>query len=352
MKVTEPLPEHIYSYGVLGKIKEVAHSPSGNLRIVVEGLCRVKVNTYLETDVTYIVSAETLDEVIDEQESNILMKALMEQYEEYVRVTKKVPAETLISIATLSSLEQLCDTIAGNIPISIAEKQQILEALSVKERIEKMLDLLSKEIELINLEKRINMRVRKQIEKSQKEYWLREQMKAIQRELGDKDDSISEADEFRQKVKEVGLTGEVKEKALKEIDRLEKMPQAAAEAVVVRTYLDWLVSVPWNVLTEDKIDISKAQKVLDEDHYGLNEVKERILEYLAIQKLRQTQGPSCFCKSSRCIKTSLAKSIARARANLSSFFAAASGMAEIRGHQHALYQCFTDVLFEATHGWL
>ncbi|HHW17807.1 MAG TPA: endopeptidase La [Firmicutes bacterium] len=337
-EIAEPSPEHIYTVGTLGLIKEVAKSVSGNLRIVVEGLRRVKVTSYLTSDPAFVVSVEELEDVgVGRQEADMLIKALMEQYEEYVRVTRNVPAETLISIAAIRDPGHLCDTIAAHIPVSIAEKQQILETLEVRERAEKLLDVLEKEIELAGLEKRINLRVKKQIEKSQREYWLREQMKAIQKELGDKDDSISEAEEFRQKIEKAGLTGEAREKALREVDRLEKMPQAAAEAVVVRTYLEWLVSLPWNVLTEDNIDIKRAQAILDEDHYGLREVKERIIEYLAIRKLvDKPRGPIlCFVGPPGVGKTSLAKSIARAlgRKFVRISLGGVRDEAEIRGHR-------------------
>jgi len=334
----DPRPENIYTVGIIGAIKEVARQSSGNLRIVVEGLRRIKVRSYVSLEPAYVVTVEEMKDIdVSPDEQEILSKALMEQYEEYVKTTKSVPAETLISIATVSSPGRLCDTIASHTPFSLAEKQEILETVEVKTRTEKVLDILAKEIELAGLERRLNMRVRKQIEKSQKEYWLREQMKAIQKELGDQDDALSEADEFRQKIEKAGLSGEVREKALREADRLEKMPQAAAEAVVVRTYLEWLVSLPWNVLTEDNIDIEKAKTVLDEDHYGLFEVKQRILEYLAIRKLvDRPKGPIlCFIGPPGVGKTSLAKSIARAlgRKFVRISLGGVRDEAEIRGHR-------------------
>lgn len=338
VNVSDPLPEHIYSVGTFGVIKEIAKSVSGNLRIVVEGVRRVKVTSYIAKSPAYVVTVEELEDgTVNARESEVLVKTLIEQYEEYVRATKNVPAETLISIANVTDPGKLCDMIVSHIPISVPEKQEILETLEIRERVEKVLEFLDKGIELANLEKRINLRVRKQIEKSQREYWLREQMKAIQKELGDHNDSLSEADEFRKKIEKAGLTGEVREKALREADRLEKMPQAAAEAVVVRTYLEWLVSLPWNVLTEDNIDIDRAQKILDEDHYGLQEVKERILEYLAIRKLvDRPKGPIlCFVGPPGVGKTSLAKSIARAlgRKFVRISLGGVRDEAEIRGHR-------------------
>ena len=271
------------------------------------------------------------------EENRILVKSLMEQYEEYVGVTRNVPAETLISITGIGEAGRLCDTIASQIPIAISEKQELLETVSIIERSERILDILTREIELAGLEKRINLRVRRQIERSQKEYWLREQMKAIQRELGDRGDGPSETEEFRDKIERAGLPDDAKERALREVARLEKMPQASAEAVVVRTYLDWLVSLPWNVMTEDTIDIERAKEILDEDHHGLDEPKERILEYLAIRKLvGKPKGPIlCFVGPPGVGKTSLGKSIARAlgRKFVRISLGGVRDEAEIRGHR-------------------
>lgn len=333
----DPSPDEIADIGTLGVVKEIAKNSSGHYRVVIEGITRVRLASYVATEPGYIVEVEELDdEPLDRSESTKATKMLMEQYEEYVRATKKVPPETLISIATLTDPGRLSDSIANHMPVSTEEKQEILEAVSVKERVKKLVSLLGKEVELVNLERRIHRRVREQIEKNQKEYWLREQMKAIQKELGDRDD-VSEADEFREKVEELGLTGEALERALREIDRLEKMPQAAAEAVVVRTYLEWMVALPWNVITEDRLDINEAQKVLDEDHYGLDEVKERILEYLAIRQLvDKPKGPIlCFVGPPGVGKTSLAKSIARAlnRKFVRISLGGVRDEAEIRGHR-------------------
>lgn len=337
-EMLDPTPEGIYEIGCYGVVKETARNANGNLRIVVEGVSRVKVVAYISSEPYYSVAISFLDEEpVDNQDAQSYLKEIMDQYEEYVRAAKKVPAETLISLATVTEPGRLCDAIAGHLPVSLEDKQAVLESTSVRDRVEKLIDLLAREIEFVGLEKRINMRVRKQIEKSQKEYWLREQMKAIQKELGDKDDSLTEADEFRQRIEKAGLEGEVKEKALREVERLEKMPPAAAEAVVVRTYLEWLVGLPWNVLTEDDMDIARAQQVLDEDHYGLEEVKERIIEYLAIRKLvSKPKGPIlCFVGPPGVGKTSLAKSIARAlnRKFVRISLGGVRDEAEIRGHR-------------------
>jgi ATP-dependent Lon protease len=325
--VVDPLPENISEIGTLGVIKDIERTSQGHYRIVIEGVARIKVESYLVTSPGYVVSARTLPEdVLSTTEARMAVRTLTEQYEEYVRVTKKVGAETLISVATLSDPGRLCDSIASHIPLSLAEKQEILETIPVKDRVSRLVSLLNKEIEMVGLEKRINRRVRDQIERSQREYWLREQMKAIQKELGDRDETVSESDEFRQKIDKAGLSGEARERALREVDRLEKMPQASAEAVVVRTYLEWMVSLPWNVLTDDTIDIRSAQKILDED-----------LEYLAIRKLvDKPRGPIlCFVGPPGVGKTSLAKSIARAlnRKFVRISLGGVRDEAEIRGHR-------------------
>lgn len=336
--IVDPLPENISEVGTLGVIKEIEKTSQGHYRVVIEGVARIKVESYLVTSPGYVVSATTLpEEILPPAEAKVAIRTLTEHYEEYVRVTKKVGAETLISIATLSDPGQLCDSIASHIPLSLVEKQEILETVPVNERISKLISFLNREIEMVSLEKRIQRRVRDQIERSQREYWLREQMKAIQKELGERDETMSEAEEFRQKIEKAGLTGEARERALREADRLEKMPQSSAEAVVVRTYLEWMVSLPWNILTEDTLDVRAAQKILDEDHYGLHEVKERILEYLAIRKLvEKPRGPIlCFVGPPGVGKTSLAKSIARAlnRRFVRISLGGVRDEAEIRGHR-------------------
>lgn len=336
--VTDPIPSQIHEVGTLGHIREAVRNAAGHYRVVIEGISRVKIASFLTSEPSYIVSVhELIEKPAEGVEQEDLTKTLMDQYEEYVRATKKVTADTLISVATLSDPGQLCDSIAANIPIQLTDKQFLLETVSVKDRVNKLVTLLSKEIEMVGLEKKINRRVREQIERSQKEYWLREQMKAIQKELGDREEAASETDEFRKKIEKAGMTAEAKEKALREVDRLEKMPQASAEAVVVRTYLDWMVSLPWGTVTDDRIDVISAQKILDQDHYGLVEVKERILEYLAIRKLvDKPKGPIlCFVGPPGVGKTSLAKSIARAlnRKFVRISLGGVRDEAEVRGHR-------------------
>ena len=336
--VVDPSPSQIYEVGTLGRVREAVKNASGHYRVVIEGQSRVRVSSFIVTDPTYVVSVEEVPEMgVDPADSDEVARVLMEQYEEYVRATKMVTADSLISIATLTDPGQLCDSIASHVPIALSDKQMLLETSSVRDRVDKLVTLLSKEIEMVGLEKKINRRVREQIERSQKEYWLREQMKAIQKELGDRDEGTSESAEFRRKIDKAGMPDETREKALREVDRLEKMPQASAEAVVVRTYLEWMVSLPWSTLTDDRIDVLEARKILDEDHYGLQDVKERILEYLAIRKLvDKPRGPIlCFVGPPGVGKTSLAKSIARAlnRKFVRISLGGVRDEAEIRGHR-------------------
>lgn len=336
-EVLDPAPEEVQSVGTLALIKEAAATASGNLRVMLEGKTRVEITACVSKEPANVVSVrELVGAPVTEKEKDLLVKALVEHYEEYIRV-KKVPAEVLISLATISDPGDLCDFIASHLRVGLEDKQAILECVPVRERVEKVLDIMSREIEIVSLEKRINMRVKKEIERTQKEYWLREQLKAIQKELGDTSDELSEAEEYRKKIAEAKLPKEVADKALHEVDRLEKMPSAAAEAVVVRTYLDWILSLPWTTVTEDSRDLNLAQKILDEDHYGLTEVKERILEYLAIRQLvEKPKGPIlCFVGPPGVGKTSLAKSIARAlgRKFVRISLGGVRDEAEIRGHR-------------------
>ena len=230
----------------------------------------------------------------------------------HIRLGKKIPAEILASAQSVEDPGRLADDIALHLPLRPEDKQSILEAASSKVRLERLCAILLKEIEILELEKKINTRVRKQMERTQKEYYLREQMKAIQRELGDRDEKQSETEEYRERIRDKNLPDEVEEKALRELERLEKMPLMAAEAVVVRTYIDWLLALPWTSETQDRLDIEEAARILDEDHYGLEKVKERILEFLAVASLQASRRSyPLFCGTTGVSKTSLGKSIAR-----------------------------------------
>ncbi|MBC7342719.1 MAG: endopeptidase La [Clostridia bacterium] len=334
----EPGEDDLYRVGTVAEIKQLLKLPGGTLRVLVEGLRRAKIVSYLAYDPYIRVEVEEQEE--DEPktpEIEALMRTLVASFENYVKASKKIPPEAVVSVVTLEDPGRLADVVASHLSLKLSDRQELLEAISVKERLEILCRILSQEMEILELERKINLRVRKQMEKTQKEYYLREQMKAIQKELGEKDERASETEELRQKIAEAKLPKEVEEKALKEVERLEKMPPMVAEATVVRNYLDWLLSLPWNYQTRDRLDIAAAEKVLDEDHYGLREVKDRILEYLAIRKLaKKIKGPIlCFVGPPGVGKTSLAKSIARAmdRKFVRISLGGTRDEAEIRGHR-------------------
>jgi len=265
------------------------------------------------------------------------MRAAVDRFEEYIRMGKKVSPETAVSIVSVDEPGRLADLIASHVGFKVEDKQALLETVDVKERLEKLIEILSREIEILDLERKITLRVKKQMEKTQKEYYLREQMKAIQKELGEKDEHLAETEELRQRIAEAHFPKEVEEKALKEVERLEKMPPMVAEAVVVRNYLEWLLALPWHKTTRDRLNLEVAERILDEDHYGLEKVKERILEYLAVRKLAtKMKGPIlCFVGPPGVGKTSLARSIARAlgRKFVRISLGGIRDEAEIRGHR-------------------
>ena len=334
----DPGPSDIYQMGTVAEIKQLLKLPGGTLRVLVEGAARARVVRYLATDPYFRVHVEQYSEVhVKTAEVEALMRSLVHQFEQYVKLSKRIPPETVVSIVNLDDPGRLADVIAAHLSLRIEDKQAILEAVNVTERLEKLCAIVVRELEIVELERRINIRVRKQMEKTQKEYYLREQMKAIQKELGEKEDRTAEAEEYREKIAEAGLPPEVAEKALKEVEKLEKMPPMAAEATVVRNYLDWLIALPWSKTTEDRLDIKAAEAILEEDHYGLQKVKERILEYLAIRQLApHMKGPIlCFIGPPGVGKTSLGKSIARAlgRKFVRISLGGVRDEAEIRGHR-------------------
>ncbi len=334
----EPETKDIYEVGTIAEVKQLLKLPGGTIRVLVEGLARATIKEYLSHDPYFKVLVEETNEQQEKTpEVEALMRNLVHQFEQYVKMSKKIPPETVVTIINLEEPDRLADIIASHLTLKIEEKQHILEAINITERLERICGILAKEMEIIELERKINVRVRKQMEKTQKEYYLREQIKAIQKELGDKDERVAEGEEYRKRIAEAKLTKEVEEKALKEVERLEKMPPMVAESAVIRNYLDWLLALPWNKFTKDRINIDKAEQILNEDHYGLEKVKDRILEYLAVRKLaKKMKGPIlCLVGPPGVGKTSLVKSVARSmeRKYIRMSLGGVRDEAEIRGHR-------------------
>jgi len=337
-RVDDPAPGDIYSMGTIAQIKQMLKLPGGTIRVLVEGLSRAYVRDFVEADPFFKVHAEEVPEDTTKSiEVEALMRSVIYQFEQYIKLSKKIPPETLVMVAGIEEPGRMADIIGSHLTLKVEQKQQILEATLPKDRLSKLLEILSHEMEVLEIERKINLRVRKQMERTQKEYYLREQMKAIQKELGEKDERVAEADEYREKIAEANLPEEVSEKALKELERLEKMPPAAAEAVVIRNYLDWILALPWSLQTEDRLDLNMAEQILDEDHYGLTKVKERIIEYLAVRQLAQKlKGPIiCLVGPPGVGKTSLARSIARSleRNFVRISLGGVRDEAEVRGHR-------------------
>lgn len=337
-KTNNPEPKDIYSIGTIGTIIQLLRLPDGTVKVLVEGKRRVRIKGFQSNDNFFVVQAEEIHEDVESPvEAAALVRSVKTTFETYVKLNKRIPPEILMRVSTIEHAGELSDIIVAQLNLKLEDKQKVLEILEPVSRLEHLLNLMTGEIEILEVEKKIRTRVKKQMERSQKEYYLNEQMQAIQKELGEKDDYQAELAELELKVKEKKMSQEARDKTMKEIKKLKMMSPMSAEATVVRNYIDWMLSLPWYSYSEESHDIKKAQKILDEDHWGLERVKERILEYLAVLSIsKNMKGPIlCLAGPPGVGKTSLARSIAT---SLNRPFARISlggvrDEAEIRGHR-------------------
>ena len=334
----DPTPKDIHAVGVVGSVLQLLKLPDGTVKVLVEGGARARIVEFRDNPAFFEARAEKMEEDEgDAGELEALSRSVASQFEQYVKLNKKVPPEVLVSVNQIEEPGKLADTIASHLSIKLEEKQELLEIGSVAGRLERVISLMEGEIGVLQVEKRIRSRVKRQMEKTQREYYLNEQMKAIQKELGEGEDGRDEAAEIEARIKATKLSKEAREKALAEVKKLRSMSPMSAEATVVRNYLDWMLSIPWKKRTRIKKDIKSAEKILNDDHYGLEKVKERILEYLAVQqRTRKMKGPIlCLVGPPGVGKTSLGKSVARATGrNFVRFsLGGVRDEAEIRGHR-------------------
>ena len=337
-QVDDPQADDLFSVGTVASILQLLKLPDGTVKVLVEGEVRVDIDALVtEDDVVKARVKEKDGELITEREGELLVRSLMSQFEQYVQLSKKVPNEVLTSLSGVKEPSRLVDTISAHMPMKIEDKQKVLEIDELGERLEYLIGIMQGEMDFMQVEKKIRGRVKKQMERSQREYYLNEQMKAIQKELGDMDEAPSEMDDLKAKIDQAGMPQEAREKTLAELNKLKMMSPMSAEATVVRGYIDWMLGVPWKKRSKVRHDIKRAQDILETDHYGLEEVKERILEYLAVQKrVRKLKGPVlCLVGPPGVGKTSLGESLARAT-NRKFVRMALGGVrdeAEIRGHR-------------------
>jgi ATP-dependent Lon protease len=334
----DPGTDDIYRVGTVSSVLQLLKLPDGTVKVLVEGNARAEINSFIDNPKFFQAHAEILPETdSDPHELEALGRAVVTQFEQYVKLNKKVPPEVLVSLSQIDDPSKLADTVAAHLTLKISDKQELLETSSLADRLERLYGFMESEISVLQVEKRIRSRVKRQMEKTQREYYLNEQMKAIQKELGELEDGRDEASELEERIKKTRLTKEAREKALAEVKKLRSMSPMSAEATVVRNYLDWMLSIPWKKRSKISKDIKRAQQILDEDHYGLEKVKERILEYLAVQqRVDKIRGPIlCLVGPPGVGKTSLGKSLARATGR--NFVRVSLGgirdEAEIRGHR-------------------
>ncbi len=334
----DPTPADIYSVGTVGTVLQLLKLPDGTVKLLVEGAQRASINKFTDHEEFFQAHAEIIEDATgDDREIEALARTVITQFEQYIKLNKKIPPEVLVSINQIDEASKLADTVASHLSLKIPEKQELLECPTVSERLEKVYSFMEGEIGVLQVEKRIRNRVKRQMEKTQREYYLNEQLKAIQKELGEGEDGRDELAELDEKIAKTKLSKEAREKATAELKKLRSMSPMSAEATVVRNYLDWLLGIPWKKNSRVKKDINEAEKVLNTDHYGLEKVKERILEYLAVQqRTRKVKGPIlCLVGPPGVGKTSLGKSIARAtgRNFIRMSLGGVRDEAEIRGHR-------------------
>ena len=338
LSIDVPIEEDLYRLGTLTKVKQMLKLPNGTIRVLIEGLKRAEIIEFLDEPDYFLVKLQMHedDETVD-TEDQALMRTMLEYFEQYIKISKKISAETYSAVSDIEEPGRMADIIASHLPLKLNEKQDILELKNVKDRMKRVIEIIHNEKEVLNLEKKIGQRVKKSMERTQKEYYLREQMKAIQKELGDKDGKTGEVAELTEKIEEAGMPEHAKTAALKELDRYEKVPSSSAESAVIRNYIDWLINIPWSKTTNEDINIEKAERILNRDHFGLEKVKERVLEFLAVQKLTNSlKGPIlCLAGPPGVGKTSLARSVA---SSLNRNFVRVSlggvrDESEIRGHR-------------------
>ena len=338
----DPNPEGLFEFGTISSLLQLLKLPDGTVKVLVEGEQRSKISHFIESgEHEYIAASLELTEEINtafkEQEVQIMMRSLMSQFEQYIKLNKKIPPEVLTSLSSIEEPGRLTDNIAAHLTLKVEDKQALLETLDVGLRLERLMAYIENEIDLLQVEKRVRGRVKRQMEKSQREYYLNEQIKAIQKELGEMGEEGSELEQLDRAIQKAGMPKEAHEKALSELKKLKLMPPMSAEATVIRSYLDWMLSVPWKKRNRIQFDLSKAEEMLDKDHYGLEKVKERIIEYLAVQqRVKRLKGPIiCLVGPPGVGKTSLGQSIANATGR--TFIRIALGgvrdEAEIRGHR-------------------
>lgn len=338
MSTEQPEKEDLYKIGTLANIKQMLKLPNGTIRVLVEGLERGQWKNYTEGETFNTVDVSSYpDEEEKSAEQDALMRLLLEHFEKYVKASKKVTTETFNTVADIEEPGRLADMIASHLPLKLSEKQSVLETFDVDKRLEALIMRLHNEQEVLDLEKRISQRVKKSMEQTQKEFYLREQMKAIQTELGDKDGKSAEVVDLKKRIEDAGMPESTEKAALKELDRYEKLPSAAAESGIIRNYIEWLVTIPWSASTTDRLDINYAEEILNRDHDGLETVKERVLEYLAVRQMTHSlRGPIlCLVGPPGVGKTSLAKSIAESldRKFVRISLGGVRDESEIRGHR-------------------